>query len=94
MNESYAQELDIRPDFVKNASPKNQKLWESLNQKEQILFENQASLRTLDTTDKIDKFFETRDYGINAQGSFVPTRPTAINESYDPLVVAMQRLAK
>lgn len=95
MNESYAQELDIRPDFVKMASPQNQKLWESLKPQQQALLESQASLRTLDTADKIDRFFETRDYDITiAQGSFVPTRPTSINESYDPLVTAMQRLAR
>lgn len=58
---SFSQAPDIRPEFVKIASPQFQKLWESLSERDKGLLESQASLRNLDTQEKADRFFESRD---------------------------------
>lgn len=65
-NESK-QELDIRPRFVIDASIKYQRIWENLTPAQQQLLENQASLRDLNSKEKIDRFFESRDFDLMTQ---------------------------
>ena len=91
MKESFG--LDERPNFVRLASKGNQVLWEKLSITQKSLLESQASLRTLETTEQVNRFFETRDMGLLKTNSFVVARPeNSMNESYDPVTSAMRKL--
>lgn len=103
-----APDNDVRPDFIKLASPKYQQMWESLTDQQKHLVESQASLRTLDTTAKVDRFMESRDFDkswsmrISAEKSsrlfnqvHSKQYTSRLNESldeYDPLIRSMKRL--
>lgn len=91
MKETF--ELDERPHFVQLASKDNQVLWEKLSITQKSLLESQASLRTLETPEQVNRFFETRDMGLLKTNSFVVARPeNSMNESYDPITLAMRKL--
>lgn len=83
---------DIRPRFVQLASDKNQKLWESLSDRQKSLLESQASLRTLETTEQANRFFESREANLIKPTKFAVARPATLNESYDPVTAAMKHL--
>lgn len=87
-------DLDERPIFVQLASDKYQKIWEQCSNAQKTLLESQATLRELDTPEKVNRFFETRDFGIIKSSSFVVARPQlkSLNESHDPIVNAMKTL--
>lgn len=99
MNESlYSQELDIRPNFVKMASTQNQKVWESLSTQEQNLLESQATLRTLDTPEKCDRFFESRVFTkpqatpVAQQFNISRQNQTISEDLSHPVFAAMKKL--
>lgn len=103
-----APNVDVRPDFVKLASPKYQKVWESFTPHQKQLVESQASIRTLDTTEKADRFLESREFVgsnsliITAEKSnrlfkqmHSQQNTSRLNESLidnDPLIRSMKRL--
>lgn len=101
-------DVDVRPDFIKIASLKYQKMWEQLSPTQKHLVESQASLRTLDTTAKVDRFLESRDLGNPASLRISAERSSRLfnqvhshmnnsrlNESQvenDPIIRSMKRL--
>lgn len=110
IQESHSpQDPDIRPEFVKIASSQFQKLWETLSERDKGLLESQASLRNLDTQEKADRFFESRDlshlrisavsspsqlYKQEHLGIQKPkTRTSKLNESEDSITRAMKLLS-
>lgn len=91
-------EHDIRPDFVKLASDKYQRIWKQLSDRDKSILESQATLRVLDTSEKCDRFFESRDLRKlvipAAKQKISYNNHSSLNESYDPVTSAMKRLMK
>lgn len=103
-----APDNDVRPNFIKLASPKYQQMWESFTSQQKQLIESQASLRTLDTTAKVDRFLESREFvgtsslRISAENSnrffkqvHSQQNTSRLNESQvdnDPVIRSMKRL--
>ena len=92
------------PLFVQLASEKYKKFWESLSQQQKQLVESQASLRILDTTEKVDRFLESRDFGLSNslrisaenQQKIYNKNKSHLNESQiemDPITKAMKLLS-
>lgn len=90
------EELDIRPNFIILADSYYQKIWETLSEAQKQLIENQATLRSIDSKEKANRFLESRMLFENKQ-SFHIASHNKINESQsfsnaDPVTIAMGML--